>query len=657
MSRFVRFLALAAGLALSTPGQEPLDYPALLHRLVDVDWLFRVPVAGERCVQFSSYDRRSDRGPDDPAAYYANDDRGNYLRVVERDGVTEHVMVAVGGPGCLARLWSANPSGTLWFDVDGERVWAVDFAALCRGEVDGVPEPLAGMRSRGGNLYLPIPFGRHLTVSASAGDLYYLADVVRFSAGTEVPSFSPRLLVAEADAVAATARRLAEHPAPFATELFVPAATKKVEAGRVVRRVRIGFGDGLTQEEQLEVLGRALLVVRCGDEETVRVPMAAFFAAGPGWTPHVGRFLVVSERSATCLFPMPMPEGGSVAIETEGELGAFAPTISYVDTEPLADDAPLLFRAGYHLVQGTPTRPFTDHLVLDAAGPGRFVGCALLVRNPSRIWWGEGDEKVWVDGEAKPSWFGTGTEDYFGYAWCDPTPFQAPFHAQVRCDGPMNFGFTQLLRTHALDAIPFRRSFRMELERWHWVQDAAIDYETVAYWYGAPGAVAHLPPVPPAAARRLEPLAPPEMFVAERALEGEALRVVACSGGVHEVQDLSFFEAAFSRDAHRWWRDGAAGDALVLAVPVPATGRYRVTLAMTQADDFGVVRITLGGHELAARFDGYAERVRTTGPIDRGVVPLQAGEAELRFELLGRNELAKPRHMVGLDYLRLERVE
>ena len=39
--------------------------------------------------------------------------------------------------------------------------------------------------------------------------------------------------------------------------------------------------------------------------------------------------------------------------------------------------APLLFHADYHLVKATPTRPFSDHLVLDAKGRGRFVGCSL----------------------------------------------------------------------------------------------------------------------------------------------------------------------------------------------------------------------------------------------------------------------------------------
>ncbi|MCK5940873.1 MAG: hypothetical protein KAI24_02790, partial [Planctomycetes bacterium] len=102
--------------AAASPAQQAWDLDGMLWRLGTLQWLHRAPQVGERCVQFSSYDRRSDRGPDAPGAWYANHDRGNYLAVVDGDGGKEHVVDAQG-PGCLARLWSANPHGTLHFDV------------------------------------------------------------------------------------------------------------------------------------------------------------------------------------------------------------------------------------------------------------------------------------------------------------------------------------------------------------------------------------------------------------------------------------------------------------------------------------------------------------------------------------------------------------
>ena len=403
-------------------------------------------------------------------------------------------------------------------------------------------------------------------------------------------------------------------------------------------------------------LAGVLYVVRCGDEDTVRVPLRAFVACGPDWNFVRNRFVWSTEERLEIWFPMPMPAGGVIELEGARALGELAPGLEAIEVEELEDDEPLLFRAGYHLAKGVPTRPFSDHVVLDAKGRGRFLGCSLLIRNPSRIWWGEGDEKFWVDGETFPSWFGTGTEDYFGYAWCEPTPFSAPFHAQVSCEGPQNFGFTQLLRTHVLDSVPFRRSFRFELERWHWRPDERVDYATVAYWYGAAGATSGLPAVPSAKDRELPRLPAPRVFRAANAIEGETLRVVSCSRGSHEVQDLSFFEATFSGDAHRWWRDGGPDGELKLALPISRSGRHRITVAMTKAEDFGIVQLSLNGQALGEPFDGYAEQVGTSGPIALGNVELEQGEAVLTLKLVGSNPAAKPRHMVGLDYLRLERL-
>jgi len=135
----IRSLSVAFATLGILAAQEPPSfiYPQLLDRLVDVDWLWQPPQPGERCVQFSSYDRRSHAGPGDFDAWYANGDCGQYLRVEEKDGKKEYVMVDATGPGVLARIWSANPSGELYFDVDGQRVWTVDFQALTSGKVAG----------------------------------------------------------------------------------------------------------------------------------------------------------------------------------------------------------------------------------------------------------------------------------------------------------------------------------------------------------------------------------------------------------------------------------------------------------------------------------------------------------------------------------------
>lgn len=662
MSETLRIGLLLGCVTLLLPAQEAAQAPAaavrsaprwdlehMFWRLFTLQWMWQAPLEGERCVQFSSYDRRSEQGRARPGAWYANQDRGHYLRVVDGKAGKEHVLIDVEGPGCLARLWSANPSGTLHFDVDGKRVWSVDFAELCTGRA-GVPAPLAAMRSRGGNLYLPVLFGKRLVVSASQADLYYLADIALAAPGTEVEPFDPSQL---ADKRVRMSHVLSE---PAFCGGWVRDVPARIPAGRVVDELFLRV-EKQGDVDVAEVLRRTRLQVTCGDERLVDVPVTAFFGGGPDWKPWAGRWLGVGkDGDAWCKLPMPFPQAGTIELVTEGEREVVRLSLGCQLSQWKMPERPLLFRADYHVVKGQPTRPFSDHRVLDAQGMGRFVGCSLLVRNPSRIWWGEGDEKFYVDGETFPSWFGTGTEDYFGYAWCDPTPFEAPLHAQVQCEGPNNYGFTQLHRTHVLDSVPFQKSFRFDLERWHWVEDIEVDYESVAYWYGEAGASSGLPAVPAFAERRLDRLPPPRVKIVAGALEGEALKVLSCSSGTHQVQNLAFFEGRFSRDAHRWWRDGKVGDAIVLAVPVAEKGRYRVTVCMTRADDFARVQLSLGGQKLGEPFDGYGSQVEPSEPFVAGIVDLAAGAQPLRLQIVGKNPKAKNRMMVGLDYLLLEKL-
>jgi hypothetical protein len=77
-------------------------------------------------------------------------------------------------------------------------------------------------------------------------------------------------------------------------------------------------------------------------------------------------------------------------------------------------------------------------------------------------WWGEGDEKVWVDDDVLPRWFGTGTEDYFGYANAKDSPFERPYRLLIHTGDA--FGQVSAARFHLLDAIPFSSSLTFDLE-------------------------------------------------------------------------------------------------------------------------------------------------------------------------------------------------
>ncbi len=93
-----------------------------------------------------------------------------------------------------------------------------------------------------------------------------------------------------------------------------------------------------------------------------------------------------------------------------------------------------------------------DWTLLETSGAGRFVGTQLHVWNPCGGWWGEGDEKFFVDGEKFPSTFGTGTEDYFGYAWSSGKTFNQALHSQPVNEN--NRGHVSVSRWHCHEQPP-----------------------------------------------------------------------------------------------------------------------------------------------------------------------------------------------------------
>jgi hypothetical protein len=126
---------------------------------------------------------------------------------------------------------------------------------------------------------------------------------------------------------------------------------------------------------------------------------------------------------------------------------------------------------------------------LEATGRGHYVGCVLNIHNLRDTtewnWYGEGDDMIFIDGEAwPPSLHGTGTEDYFNTAWCPTQTYHAPYHGITLPGGDNWGGQISLYRFHIEDPVPFERSIRVSIEHGH-ANKRSDDYSSVAYWYQA----------------------------------------------------------------------------------------------------------------------------------------------------------------------------
>jgi hypothetical protein len=683
-------LLLAAGLILilaqvparGQDARDPITFETLLTEMVDRSAVARWPAVEYRMLQSSSWDRRSREGEGAearPAAdkgdegWFANGDYGKYLRTEERAGRTEYVMMDVQGPGAIVRIWSANPNlgGTLRIYLDGaeEPVIEESFETLTNGS-GPVASPLSAQRSRGHNLYLPIPYANGCRVTLDGdkdGRVYYIINHRQYADGTAIQTLRPDDLRAGAAAIEAAQARLSS-PGGLEDEgasrsrsssqthgMVSPGGslTKTLGEGPMALRelkVKVQNVEGQARDMALRSL---VLRIEADDEGTlVEAPLGDFFGSGVGLNPYEGWYRTVGEDgSMTCRWVMPFQRSMTLAIVNHGQ-EPVSVAIEHSATGWEWDDRSMYFHANFHQQRDIPTRPRRDFNYLTVEGQGLYVGDTLAVANPTPTWWGEGDEKVYVDGEAFPSHIGTGTEDYYGYAWCWPDPFKAPFHAQPRCDGPDNFGHTTNTRVRSLDAIPFRDRFQMDMEVWHW-QDVKVSYAVTTYWYGRPGAKA----AGPAAAAEMDLAVPelPEMHRLAGVIEGEALKVLGKSGDFPVGRQMLFgaFEGQWSNGGHLWLRPAEPRGWVDLALPTPDAGEQKLFLWMTRAPDYGIVQLHINGQPLGEPVDLYSAKVEPAGPLEIGVFKPQGAETTLRVEIVGKNDASKGA-LVGLDAVKLE---
>jgi hypothetical protein len=652
--------ATSAALTLAAFAAEvrTISTSALLDDMTNLAGLAQFPDPAYTTRQFSSYDRRS-KTPTQPADdWFANDDCGHYLREEQHAGRNEFVMMDAQGPGAIVRIWSANPAGTLRVYLDGgeQPVIEAPMQVLLGGRFPGLPQPLAGEYSKGWNLYLPIPYARSCKVTSDKGGFYYHVNYRTYPSGTKVESFALAQLQALGPRLERLVARLANprgneaessgNAQPFELQLRAGETLRQEFNGPMAitrASLRVSAAD------RDAALRGIILRVTFDGERTVETPLGDFFGSAPGLNPYATLPLgMTKDGELYCHWFMPFRDAAVIELENLSKHDA-----SLEGEVALAEyrwtDASMLFHAKWRAEFDVPTRPMQDWNYLTAKGQGLFAGVAFAIDNPVKDWWGEGDEKIYVDGETFPSHLGTGTEDYYGYAWCWPVVFTHAYHAQPRVDGPGNYGRTSVNRFHILDRIPFAKDFKFDMELWHWNAKAKVNMAVVAYWYAKPGSTDGFKAI-----RAEEAVVRPmPVYVVPRvagALEGETLKILRVTGTA-EPQDWD----GVSAGRHLWWHEGMKpGDALAVSFPAPKAGKYHVLVRCLRARDYGIHQLAINGQKAGAPIDSYNPDVQPGKETDLGLFDLKEGDNEFSATVIGANEKAVKAYMFGLDYLLLK---
>ena len=234
-------------------------------------------------------------------------------------------------------------------------------------------------------------------------------------------------------------------------------------------------------------------------------------------------------------------------------------------------------------------------------GRGRFVGCAAILLNPaegphpSGSWWGEGDEKIYVDNDSFPSFFGTGSEDYFNYSWSSPDLFSHAYFGQPRNDGPGNGGFVSNNRWHILDDIPFQDRFSFYMELFTHTRVTGLSYARTTWFYAAPGARDDSMPI---FREDIRPQKRPEWKPAAVGGTKDAIFT--------QMEDMAGDHGSLVLDRPEWaagkiigWEPEGEGDKLKLGpFDIPAAGEYDLVLVMILSPKSGRFSVELDGEPL-----------------------------------------------------------
>ncbi|MGA2914698.1 MAG: glycoside hydrolase family 172 protein [Sedimentisphaerales bacterium] len=647
-----------------------LTYIDLINTLIDLERPAVLPEKGEVTRQWSSYDRRS-KYNEKTGKYInweANGDGYGAVNWIRKEN-GKFVLGEMTGPGCIWRIWTATAKkGHICIYLDGAAEPAVDLP--CEDYFNCTQEPfnrpqLVHTVANGKNSYIPIPFQKSCKIVADKDyGQYYQFTYTLFSKDTKVPTFKRQLSKEESDALDNVDKKLANCGPDFNPTAQKEVTDKinvtigpgqkktfaKISGPRAITSIIIKNVFPEDTGQQRQILRELVLQITWDGQEKPGVwcPLGDFFGTAPGLNKHKSITVGVTDDCLYSNWFMPFGKEAKLELINEGKTEIKIPVeIKHI---PLSKPVEQYgrFHAKWHRDAFLPTEPERriDWTILKTQGAGRFCGVELEVWNPRGGWWGEGDEKFFVDGEKFPSTFGTGSEDYFGYAWSSDQLFNHPFHNQTINEG--NKGHISDNRWQIADSVPFQKSFEGCIEK-YFSNSRPTLYSCVAYWYLSPDGQDPYEPVV-GAENRLGwyggmdyPLDIAGIYVLEKPV------------GQIEAQGMGSFHADKWTDDDQLWWIGEPNGKLRIGINAEKAGNYKILTRLTKAVDYGIIQWYLDGKKISEPMDlYYASGVIATKEINLGKYHLGAGQHEIDVEIVGSNPAAIKRYMVGIDYIKIK---
>jgi hypothetical protein len=385
----------------------------------------------------------------------------------------------------------------------------------------------------------------------------------------------------------------------------------------------------------------------------VEAPVGDFFANSFGKRSEVISLPVIVEDadSYNCFWHMPFRKSARIEVVNESEkpISLLYYNIDWIKKDRIPKDTPY-FYAQYR--QEYPAEKGKDYVILDTKGKGHYVGTVLSVRTRSPAWFGEGDEKIYIDGEDKASIWGTGTEDYFLSAWglkTTSTPyFGVPYFDQWGIVG----SHTSAYRWHINDPLVFNKGIKVTIEHFGWMSpdenpqyksdswnEREDDYSSVAFWYQT-GESAFAARAPHARQRTLPNL---DRIIAARDFTADQYH----GPGEAVAQNLDLYP-----NGHLFYEPAGQENAWIeIPFEIEKKEPKRLLLVMTHSYDYGRYQASLNGVKLGGIMDLYG---RDTSTREHHLLDFwpDPGKYTLRLECVGKNPSSSG-YYLGIESVRL----
>jgi hypothetical protein len=452
----------------------------------------------------SSYDRTG-----------GNDDgfQGTYSQLYI-DDKSEHVIFEEDGPGCVYNLWFTGSGrnlhwGKIRFYFDHEKTPRIEYEA---GEFfSGLYQPFvfplvthSFISSGGFSCSMPIPFAGHLkiTTEKTAGfynTYYQLYKDVSLTSWTNKQDNSKLIDIFQS--CGSDPKRIAEDV--LVTRKVVPLAA--AARGTMPEAELLLFSNGGTVQHikinplytpDAYALNHIFLRIFYDnqDQPSVDVPIGPFFGSGLGEADIRSLFVGMSiSGTYYCYLPMPFKKGIRITIQNRSYEagGEFFCEVGYTNRFPTErkDAAIGYFGAKYN--NAWPITEPNDYVLFDYKGTGAVIGQVMTVEpvKPDRKRWWEGDMRIYIDGEEKPRFHGTGHEDEYQGGWSTfwlMNPYSLPLFGQPKTKdlidvfGQVN-GSTTAYRFWP-GKIHFKKSITISTEHGNH-NDTPANYSSLVYYY------------------------------------------------------------------------------------------------------------------------------------------------------------------------------